>query len=97
VETWLAQKRAMLWHYFAELVLNEAPNALIIRSQDMAAEPESVIASVLSGCDAGRPRQRLYRPEAPRAFPLDVEDIRAIRSICSQSAAELGLDLPSIY
>lgn len=93
-ETNLPQRRAMLWHYYAEIVLNEAPNATLVRYEDLAANPEAVTAAILRGYDKGKLQKRMVPDDVRHvADELDAEDMYAIRAICSQTAAELGLDM----
>lgn len=93
-ETHLPQRRAMLWQSYAEAVLNEAPNATIVRYEELVAHPAAVTAAILKGYDKGRLRQRPARGDVRQAADgLDADDAAAIRAICSQAAAELGLDM----
>lgn len=96
-ESDLSQKRAMLWHYFAELVLNSAPNTSIVNYEALAANPEAVTASILKGYDKGKLRPLAYSPETAHYAELSSEDRHAILAICSQSAAELGINMQVHY
>lgn len=91
-ESNLPQKRAMLWHYFAELVLNEAPNVHLVHYEQLAVNPQAVIDTILQNYDKGQLRQRIVLPKFHQDVAvLNVEDQRAIRAICSQTATELGM------
>jgi hypothetical protein len=88
----LAERRALWWRHLAELLLNQAGCALIVRYSDLLRRPAEVVDHILQGF---QPR-RLLEPLTPasprdRRSVLDDEDKQAIRAICGQAAAELGV------
>jgi hypothetical protein len=82
----------MWWQLLAELILDQGQSVTVVDYARLLSEPESVLDEVLAGYDAGA---RLSAPEIePREVDtevLDAADLQAIRGICSQSAADLGL------
>jgi hypothetical protein len=87
-----AQRRAMWWQLLAELILDQGPAVTIVDHARLLADPEAAVAAAVDGLPVGR-RVAVARP---RAEPddtgvLDEEDRQAIRAICSQTAADLGL------
>jgi hypothetical protein len=82
----------MWWNYMAESVLKEGRMIILVRYHELTADPASVVSRILDGLPAGTLRE----PVAPslvrsKRSELDEDDEQAIRAICSQSAAELGL------
>ncbi len=88
-----AWRRAAWWRYLAELILEAGPDVLRIAYPVMATQPASVVAQVLNGFDAGALAEPI-RPSTVRAekrSALDDEDMQAIRALCSDAAAALGV------
>ena len=88
----LAQRRAMWWNYMAEDILEQGQTVVLVRYSDLVTTPEIVVNRILEGFSAGS----LLEPIEPSAVrskrsELDAADEQAIRAICSQTAAELGL------
>lgn len=89
-----ADKRALLWCYLAECVLQHAHHLVIIRYEDLVQQPEAVLKAIL--------RQI---PHVPTVFAtekivaskirqkrevLDQDDLHAVDTLCSHYAAALG-------
>jgi hypothetical protein len=88
----LAQRRALRWRYLAERLLEQGNGVTLVRYEHMVTEPERVVAAILDGMLKGRPRQPLRTSMIRSAsHTLDDADRQAIRAICSQTAAALGL------
>ncbi len=87
-----AARRAAWWSYLANLVLRRAGDLTIVRYQDMVLTPQTVLAAVLQGMDAGA-LTRAVEPSTVRSKQtcLDEEDRQAIRAICLDQALELGV------
>lgn len=88
-----AARRAMLWRLLAELALDHRHEATLLTHSTLAADPQAVLRAFVS---SGVPGDTLSIGPVPdaRAVPtdgLDAADRQAIRAICAQTAAELGL------
>lgn len=91
----LAQRRAMWWNYMAESILEQGRTIILVRYSALIANPERVLNRILEGLPAGS----LVEPipasiVRSKRSELDAGDEQAIRAICSQTAAELGLAEP---
>ncbi len=88
----LAQRRARRWHYFAERILDQGNTVTLVRYDEMVINPEHALTKILSGFPKGKLREPV-QPSSIRsaAYQLDASERQAIRAICSQSAAALGL------
>jgi hypothetical protein len=91
-----AERRAVLWHYLAELVLAQRRSLILLRYEELVAHPLAAVQRILHGWNShGRHRRmEAVTPSLPRQHKrtaLDEKDVRAIRAICSQMAAELGV------
>jgi LPS sulfotransferase NodH len=89
-----AERRAVLWRYLAELILAQARNLILVRYEELTANPVAVIERIFQGWDTDGPHRskEAIAPSQPRRRKramLDKKDIQAIRAICTQSAAEL--------
>jgi len=89
----LALRRAMLWKYLAERVIENTHHCdMLVRYEGLMADPEAVLAELLHGLPAGSPRDALPPPHPRnRRSALDVRDHEAIRNICTEAAVTLGL------
>lgn len=91
-----AERRAAWWRYLAEAILAEADWLTIVRYEQLVGDPTGVVESILDGLPAGSCRTSSAVP-APRprySHLLDIDDVRAVRALCGQSAAELGVAEP---
>jgi hypothetical protein len=89
----LSLRRALLWKYLAERVLEDRHHGdLLIRYENLMADRDAVLAELLDGLPAGRPHHPLP-PPAPgnKRDALECSDFDAIRSVCTEAAAALGL------
>ena len=91
-------RRALLWRHLAETLLVNRHHVLLVRYEDLVADPATSMARILgavphlsSAGDLGhlRPAQ----PRVGRRAGLTEADVEAIRSICGDMARELGYDL----
>ena len=89
----LAMRRAMLWRYLAERILEDAGHRhILVRYEDLVANPEATLATLLDGLPAGALREGWQAPRPRnRRSVLDDEDLHAITSICAPMAAEIGV------
>jgi hypothetical protein len=87
-----AQRRATWWQLLAESILDQGEGVTIVDHRRLLEEPGQVLAEALSGYPAGTPRPFTARAEPANAeVALDEHDRQAIRAICAQAAADLGL------
>jgi hypothetical protein len=86
-----AERRAMLWWWLAQRLLEQARGVVILNRHDLMADRKGSLRAVLQGLDAGEMRVLAAEPRARSLQALDDRDRQAIRAICSQAAAELGL------
>jgi hypothetical protein len=84
----ICEKRAAWWWWLAQRALDHSGDATIVRYEDLAADPAGVLHAVLEG-SASAPLGKSAAPTADAA--LDEHDRQAIRAICLQPAAELGV------
>lgn len=93
----LACRRAALWCYLAELVLEQTRNLLVVHYERFAAAPAQILREILAGTGNPVRVDRRWRIAAAqprsRSQILDREDVDAIHALCAQHAAELGFDL----
>lgn len=88
-----AARRAMLWRFLADLALDHRHEAAIVTYTALTAEPAAALHALVGGAATLSPIRTLATPGA-LADPtdaLDAGDRQAIRAICTQAAAELGL------
>jgi hypothetical protein len=90
----LAERRAMLWRFWAERILDQNGQIIVVHYETLITQPQTTLDQILSGYNRGILRE-LITPSTIRSHreALDAADMRAIRSICSQTAAELGIYL----
>jgi hypothetical protein len=91
-----AERRALWWRFLAERVLEHRRDVVLVRYEELVAEPLPVLGRILAGFDAGGLRAPI-RPSSARSSRrlLDDDDLFAIREICSPTAAQLGLTVPA--
>lgn len=89
----LAVRRAKLWRYLAERILEDRVNGHILaRYEDLVADPVAVVAKLLEGLPAGTLQVGWQAPRPrDRRSVLDDEDLEAIATICAPMAAQLGV------
>jgi hypothetical protein len=91
-----AERRALWWRFQAERVLEHRRVVMLVRYEELAADPLPVLGRILAGFDAGGLRTPI-RPSSVRSSRrvLDDDDLVAISEICSPAAAQLGLAVPA--
>jgi hypothetical protein len=93
-----AIRRALLWRYLAEIVLDHRDRIAVLRYEDLVTDPAAALARVFAATphmfavDPGQPLQ----PSSVRQNrdALDASDYEAVSGICAQAAAALGYDFP---
>jgi hypothetical protein len=88
-----AVRRAMLWRYLAERIVEDRVNGhILVRYEDLVADPEAVLAELLEGVPAGTLQGGWQSPRPrDRRSVLDDDDLEAIATICAPMAAQLGV------
>jgi hypothetical protein len=90
----LPTRRARYWNFLAQRALDAAGSALIVRYEELVTDPLAVLGRVLAGWDPGELREPIARsPVRGHRSALEPADLRAIRALCAQGAADLGLEL----
>lgn len=90
----LALRRARLWRYLAERILEHRRRHghILVRYEDLVKDPEAVLAKLLDGLPAGSLCDGWQAPRPrDRRSVLDADDLEAISAICAPVAAELGV------
>jgi len=88
-----AEKRAAWWWWLAQRALGHADGVAVVRYGEVSADSGKVLGRILAGTQAvsaahgSAPVARHDRVAAP----LDEQDLQAIRAICLQAAAQLGV------
>jgi Sulfotransferase family len=91
----LAERRALWWRFLADRVLEHRSELLLVRYEELVAEPMAALDRILEGCRPGALRSPVASSAArSRRALLDDEDLIAISEICSSTAARLGLPVP---
>jgi hypothetical protein len=90
-----AERRARWWRFLAERVLDHRDELLLIRYEELVAEPIVALDTMLDGCRPGTLRTAVTAsaPRSSRSL-LDDRDWTAISEVCSPTAARLGLPVP---
>ncbi|MFO7640202.1 MAG: sulfotransferase, partial [Candidatus Competibacteraceae bacterium] len=96
--TELPHRRALLWCYLAELLLEHCPAGLLLRYEDLVAAPEAGLARLVNGLQPPLPLRfatTAPQPGVPRgpSEVLAADDRAAIRACCAALAARLGYSL----
>jgi hypothetical protein len=88
----LAQRRAIWWNYLAERILERGRNVIIVHYSRLVTKPEAVAEEIFQGWAKGSLRAPI-EPSQVRQTRDQLEEVdkQAIRAICSQTAAELGV------
>ncbi len=87
-----AEKRATWWWWLAQRALGHAHGAAVVRYGEVFADSGKVLGRILARTQAPASHgvAHVARREQASA-PLDEQDLQAIRAICLQAAAELGV------
>ncbi len=91
----VAMKRALLWRYLAEILLDHRQSIVLIHYEALVADPFTALKQIFA--EQPLPLHFVRAPVAssPRSKreALDAEDIVAIGGVCAEAAAELGYEL----
>ncbi|HET9579251.1 MAG TPA: sulfotransferase [Usitatibacter sp.] len=91
----LPLRRALMWRYLAEIVLEHRDRIAVLRYEDVVADPAAAVRRVFAAVpgmfDAPMPAWKASSPRSNRAV-LDAQDLAAIRGICAQTAADFGYE-----
>jgi sulfotransferase family protein len=92
----VAERRALWWRFLADRVLEHRREIVLVRYEELVAEPLPVLERILTGFRAGALRSAIAPSNARSSRSLlDDDDLIAIRQICSSTAAQLGLGVPA--
>ncbi|MFM6130299.1 MAG: sulfotransferase, partial [Sphaerospermopsis kisseleviana] len=80
----LPRRRALLWNYLANIILEYKDRLIIVRLEDLAAQPERVCPLVTQPSPAAR---AMPRPEIAPKIELSAGDAQACISECTVTAA----------
>jgi len=84
-----AEKRAAWWWWLAQRALAHAHGVAAVRYGDLIADPGTVLGAIVPGTPVGGSYEGATLSGQPST--LDEHDLQAIRAICLQAAAELGV------
>jgi hypothetical protein len=85
-------RRAAWWAYLTGLVLENREHLILVRYEDLVAQPRKVLDQILSGWPAGNETEPIAPSQIRRRQEnLDAADIAAVRSLCSAAADALGI------
>lgn len=89
----LSMRRALLWRALAELMREERDRLLVIRYEDLVADPAAELGRILNR--VGLSAHPAPTPSIPRSKreALDEADEEAIRDLCAQAAGWFGYTL----
>ena len=90
----VSERRAVLWRYLAELILAHSKNLILVQYEELVGDPMKVLKEILKGWKGHYRMVETMEPSQPRQKKravLNEKDVQAIRAICTQSAAELGI------
>jgi hypothetical protein len=93
-----ALKRALLWRYLAQIVIENAHQLIVIRYEDLVTEPLIALKSIFRSIDNAPPlcyKKNQIKPSMVRQQRqvLDEADLMAIRNVCQECAVALGYSL----
>jgi hypothetical protein len=90
-----ALRRALLWAYLADLVIDRRDSLLVVRYEELAADPDRELGRILAALPGLRsaPVGRKDIKRRTRRDLLDDLDRQAIRDICAPQAERLGYEL----
>ncbi|HET6252020.1 MAG TPA: sulfotransferase, partial [Tepidisphaeraceae bacterium] len=88
-----AWRRAAWWRYLADLVLEAAPDVIIVPYRQAVLAPMPIVDRILCGHDRGVLREPIEPStlRTARRSALDAEDHQAIRALCGEPASALGI------
>lgn len=91
----LAQRHAMLWHYLAGLVNRHSGRLIVVRYEDMVADPTGTLERIYATASIPLTLQQPLEPSTPRRHEdaFDAGTLAAIAEHCADSARLLGYDL----
>jgi len=91
----VAERRARWWRWFAEMLLRHRDGVMLVRYEELVADPAGVLERVLGDYALGTPREPLApsTPHRTRAV-LDAHDVEVIEALCLDVARELGVADP---
>jgi hypothetical protein len=86
-----AEKRATWWWWLAQRLLGHAHGIVVVRYGDLEADSGKVLGAILPETPVVGSRVSARVARSGQAVALDERDLQAIRAICLQAAAELGV------
>lgn len=86
-----AEKRAAWWWWLAQRVLDRAGDIDLVRYGDLIADHCNVLGPILDAAPRIAAADVAVTNDGPAPATLDEQDLQAIRAICLQAAAELGV------
>jgi hypothetical protein len=85
----VSERRAMLWWWLAQRLLDQSNGVVVIKRSALIEDPEQSMRRILKGVSPGKlARGMKNRDSSPT---MEERDREAIRAICSQPAADLGV------
>jgi len=88
----VASRRAAWWAYLAGLILENREHLILVRYEDVVAQPRKILDEILSGWPGGNEIEPIEPSQIRRRNEnLDAADIAAARSLCSAAADALGI------
>ena len=87
-----AQRRALLWSHLVATILAHRDSVVLVRYEDLVADPAAVLSAVLSRVPEYTPPPLTDLDLEPRSrrHLLDGDDVQAVSDLCRSYAAELG-------
>jgi hypothetical protein len=91
-----AIRRAEFWNYLGGLILENLSHLVLIRYEELVANPLECISPIRNIVDLGDLREPIEPSEESKkhAEGLEESDIRAIHQICAKTAKALGVWTP---
>ncbi len=86
-----AEKRAAWWWWLAQRALAHAHHVHVVRYGDIIGDSSNVLGTIFPGTPAVGPHGRARIAPSGQMAALGERDLQAIRAICLQAAAELGV------
>lgn len=86
-----AEKRAAWWWWLAQRVLDRSGDVDLVRYGDLVADRDKLLGPILDGASRIAAADVAVSNNGPAPATLDEQDLQAIRAICLQAAAELGV------
>jgi hypothetical protein len=89
-----AQRRALLWSHLAETIEANRDSLLVVRYEDLIADPNAEIRRIVSALPSFHLPELNTPPLMPRSrrHLLDVGEVRTICDICSNQARYFGYE-----